>query len=120
MAEEIREAVAELIASKLKDPRIGFVTVTRVEMTSDQRLARVYVGVLGDQKARDETLVGLGQAAGFVRRQLGSRLRLRFVPDVVFAYDKGLDATDRVAQLLDSAARASATAAPSDDEPPDD
>jgi ribosome-binding factor A len=100
LSEEIREEVAELIASKLKDPRIGFVTVTRVEMTSDQELAKIYVGVLGDEKQRKETLVGLKQAAGFVRRSLAQNLKLRRTPNVVFHYDKGLDATDRVAQLL--------------------
>lgn len=103
VAEEIREVVADVIANKLKDPRIGFVTVTRVAMTSDQRLARVYVGVLGDPAAREKTLVGLKQAAGFVRRELAQRMRLRLVPEVVFEYDKGLEATDRVARLLDEA-----------------
>lgn len=103
LAEEIREQVAELIASKLKDPRIGFVTVTRVELTSDQRLARILVGVLGDQEARKKTLAGLRQATGFVRRELAQRLRLRFMPEIVFEYDRGLEATDRVARLLEEA-----------------
>jgi ribosome-binding factor A len=103
LAEEIREGVAELIGSKLKDPRIGFVTVTRVELTSDQRLARVYVGVLGDENARRQSLLGLGKAAGFVKRELAQRLRLRLMPDVRFEYDKGLDATDRIARLLEEA-----------------
>ena len=102
LAEEIREEVAELIARKLKDPRIGFVTVTRVELTSDQRLARVLIGVLGEEEARERTLEGLRQASGFVRRALGQRLRLRFTPDVQFEYDKGLAATDRVARLLEA------------------
>ena len=112
MAEQIREHVAELIASKLKDPRIGFVTVTRVELTADQRLARILVGVLGDPEAKKKSLAGLSQAAGFVRRELAQRLRMRFVPDVVFEYDRGLEATDRVAQLLEEAQPPSA---PDDD-----
>jgi len=114
LAEEIREQVAELIASKLKDPRIGFVTVTRVELTSDQRLARILFGVLGDQEARKKTLVGLSQATGFVRRELAQRLRLRFMPEIVFEYDRGLEATDRVARLLEEAQPAAAP--PEDDE----
>jgi ribosome-binding factor A len=114
LAEEIREQVAELIAGKLKDPRIGFVTVTRVELTSDQRLARVLVGVLGEPAAREKTLVGLRQATGFVRRELAQRLRLRFMPEIVFEYDRGLEATDRVAQLLEEAKPGSPT--PEDDE----
>ena len=113
MAEQIREHVAELIANKLKDPRIGFVTVTRVELTADQRLARILVGVLGDAEARKKSLAGLAQAAGFVRRDLAQRLRMRFVPEVEFEYDRGLEATDRVAQLLGEAQPA---APPADDE----
>lgn len=119
LGEEIREEVAEMIASKLKDPRIGFVTVTRVEMTSDQRLAKIYVGVLGDDKQRKETLVGLKQASGFVRRQLAHSLKLRHTPDVVFHYDKGLDATDRVARLLEEANAGAASADPDPDEDAD-
>ena len=113
LAETIREHVADLIANKLKDPRIGFVTVTRVELTADQRMARILVGVLGDPEARKKSLVGLRQAAGFVRRELAQRLRLRFVPEVEFEYDKGLEATDRVAQLLEEA---QSKAAPEDGE----
>jgi ribosome-binding factor A len=101
LEEEIREEVAKIIAGELKDPRIGFVTVTGVQLTPDLRHARVSVGVLGDQAARDKSLAGLRQAAGFVRRALGQRLRIRHTPEVQFLYDKGLDATDRVARLLD-------------------
>jgi ribosome-binding factor A len=115
LGEEIREEVAEMIASKLKDPRIGFVTVTRVEMTSDQRLAKIYVGVLGGDEQRKETLSGLKQASGFVRRQLAHSLKLRHTPDVVFHYDKGLDATDRVARLLEQANAGVSAADPDED-----
>lgn len=114
LAEEIREQVAELIGNKLKDPRIGFVTVTRVELTSDQRLARVLVGVLGEPAAREKSLAGLRQATGFVRRELAQRLRLRFMPEIVFEYDRGLEATDRVARLLEEAQPGSPP--PEDDE----
>jgi ribosome-binding factor A len=103
LGEQIREQVAELIANKLKDPRIGFVTVTRVELTADQRIAKILVGVLGDDESRKKSLAGLRQAAGFVRRELARELRMRFVPEVLFEYDRGLEATDRVAQLLEEA-----------------
>ena len=106
LTEEIREQVARMIASDLKDPRLGFVTVTRVEMTHDLGLARVHVGVLGSEAEREKTMKALGQASGFVRRELGKRLRIRHTPEVEFRYDKGLDATDRVAQLLDDGAPA--------------
>ena len=100
LAEEIREEVARMVASELKDPRIGFVTVTRVELTSDLRHARVHVGVLGSAAERDRTLATLRQAAGFVRREIGRRLRVRYSPEIDFRYDRGLEATDRVARIL--------------------
>lgn len=90
-----------MIVSGLKDPRIGFVTVTRVALTADLRLARVSVGVLGDQAQRDKTMAGLRQASGFLRRELGRRLSVRHTPELSFQYDQGLDATDRVAKLLE-------------------
>jgi ribosome-binding factor A len=101
LAEEIREEVARIIGSGLKDPRIGFVTVTRVDLTPDLRTARIFVGVLGDQAQRDKTMAGLGQAAGFIRREVGRRIRVRHTPELLFKYDTGLDATERVARLLD-------------------
>ena len=100
LSEEIREEVARIIPT-LKDPRVGFVTVTRTEITPDLRTVRVHVGVLGDAAQRTKTLKGLAQAAGFVRRELGQRLSLRHTPEISFHYDEGLDATDRVARLLD-------------------
>lgn len=105
LGEEIREEVAQLIARELKDPRIGFVTVTRVTVAPDLRTARVFVGVLGTEKQRQATLVGLKQASGFMRRAMGRTLRLRYTPELVFQYDEGLDASDRVARLLEEVKR---------------
>jgi ribosome-binding factor A len=98
---EIREAVADIIGTALKDPRIGFVTVTRVALTADLRTARVHVGILAEGSEREKTLVGLRRAAGFVRREVGRRIRTRHTPEIEFHYDAGLDATDRVARLLE-------------------
>ena len=70
-------------------------------LTPDLRTAHVNVGVLGDEAQRDKTLAGLRQAAGFMRRELGRRIRMRHTPELVFHYDEGLDATDRVARLLE-------------------
>jgi ribosome-binding factor A len=100
LAEEIREEVARMIVSELKDPRLGFVTVVRVEVAHDLRYARVHVGVLGNEAEREKSLTALRSAAGFVRRELGRRLRIHHTPEIDFRYDKGLDATDRVARLL--------------------
>jgi ribosome-binding factor A len=101
IGEAIREEVARIIARGLKDPRIGFVTITRAEVTPDLRHARIFFGVLGDTAQRDKTEKGLRQAAGFIRREVGQRLRLRFTPELVFQYDVGIEATDRVARLLE-------------------
>ncbi len=106
LAGGIREEVARIVGRELKDPRIGFVTITRVELTADLRAARVHVGVLGAAGDREKTLAGLQQAAGFVRRELGRRLRVRHTPELIFQYDEGLDATDRVARLLEETKRA--------------
>ena len=119
LAEEIREEVALLIASELKDPRIGFVTVTRVEVTPDLRTARIYVGVLGTEKQRTTSLAGLKQGAGFLRRALGRTLRLRYTPELLFLYDEGLEASDRVAKLL-AEIGSSPTAAPESSEDDDE
>jgi len=100
LAGEVREEIARMIAFELKDPRLGFVTVTRVELAHDLRYARVHVGVLGSEAEREKTLTALRSAAGFIRRELGRRLRIHHSPEVDFRYDKGIDATDRVARLL--------------------
>jgi ribosome-binding factor A len=100
LAEEIREEVARMIVSELKDPRLGFVTVVRVEVAHDLRYARVHVGVLGNEAEREKSLTALRSAAGFVRRELGRRLRIHHTPEIDFRYDKGIEATDRVARLL--------------------
>jgi ribosome-binding factor A len=111
LGEEIREEVARMIVAELKDPRIGFVTVTRVALGPDLKLARVFVGVLGTERQRQASLAGLKQASGFLRRALGQRLRLRHTPEILFQYDEGLEASDRVAKLLDEI-RTPAAAAP--------
>jgi ribosome-binding factor A len=101
LGEEIREEVARIVVSGLKDPRIGFVTIIRVDLTADLRTARVHVGVLGSEADRQKSLAGLQQAAGFIRREIGKRIHVRHTPELIFRYDEGLDATERVARLLE-------------------
>ena len=104
LAEEIREEVARIIGGGMKDPRLGFVTVTRVSLTADLRTARVLISILGDPKERAKSLGILRRASGFVRRELGQRLNIRHTPEVVFVHDEGLDNSERVARLLDEVA----------------
>ena len=116
LAEGIREEVARIVASDLKDPRLGFVTITRVEVTHDLSHARVLVGVLGGEVEREKSLAALRSAAGFVRREIGRRLRIRIVPEIEFRYDKGIEATDRVARLLNETPSPAAGDTGADDE----
>lgn len=111
LGEAIREEVAQMVAMELKDPRIGLVTVTRVEVSHDLGHARVHVGILGGEVERKQTLQALRGASGFVRRELAQRLGIRQVPEVDFRYDKGLEATERVARLLEEDKAVSAAGA---------
>src|SRR5262245_27608078 len=101
LAEEIREEVAQIVAGEMKDPRLGFVTITRVALIADLRTARMLVSVLGGPKERAKSMGILRRASGFVRRELGQRLNIRHTPEILFQQDEGLDNSERVAKLLD-------------------
>jgi ribosome-binding factor A len=98
----IRAEVARLIGVELRDPRLGFVTVTGAEITADLRSVRVFVSVLGDENARRVSLQALNRAAGFFRRTLFRNLRLRHAPAVAFVFDDSLDRGDRIDRALAS------------------
>ena len=101
VADQIREVISELLArGAVHDPGIGFITLTRVEVSSDLQMARVFYTSLGDQKARTETAKALNRATPFFRRALGDRMRLRRVPEVVFRFDEAIGHQDRVEQIL--------------------
>jgi ribosome-binding factor A len=99
VAEEFREILAEEIP-RLKDPRVGFVTVTRVEVPPDLRKAVVFYTVLGDDRARRRTQAGLRSARAHLRATLGHQVRLKFTPELDFEEDVGLAQVERVTQLL--------------------
>jgi len=100
VADQIRAEVTTIIARELHDPGVGFVTVTRVQVTSDLQHAHVYYTSLGDATARQNTARALERAAGFMRRHIGQRLRLRRAPEIHFEFDASIGHQDRVAQLL--------------------
>lgn len=100
--ELIREVVGEAIAADLKDPRIGFVTVTAVDTSPDLRSARVYVSVLGDEEEREQTLKGLQSAHGFIQSKIGSELRMKRTPTLSFHYDDSPERGARISRLLDT------------------
>ena len=100
LADQIRVEVAEMLAGELSDPRIGFATVTRVELTADLHHARVLVSVMGGEEDQQKTLEGLSSAAGYVRRELARRLGLRRIPDLVFVLDHGAEDGLKIESLL--------------------
>jgi ribosome-binding factor A len=100
VAEELRAELAHALSRKAHDPGIGFVTLTRVQVSPDLQSARVYFTCLGDEAARHRSARALERAAPFLRRQIGSRLRLRRVPEIRFVYDDSIAGQDRIEQLL--------------------
>ncbi len=100
VADQIRGELATLLAREVHDPGIGFITLTRVQVTPDLQLARVHYTVLGDEKARAGSARALERAAPFLRRQIGARLRLRRAPELRFIYDDSVAGQDRIEQIL--------------------
>ena len=100
VADQIRGELATLLAREVHDPGIGFVTFTRVQVSPDIQVARVFYTVLGDEKARASSAKALDRAAPFLRRQIGSRLRLKRVPELRFQYDEATAGADRIEQIL--------------------
>ena len=101
VADQIRMEVADILMRKIKDPRVRSVTVTDVDLTNDLRIARVFVTALGTDAETKDVFAGLSKASGFVRTELGRRLTLRYLPEVVFVKDVSGQRGDRILQLLD-------------------
>jgi len=96
----LREEIADLLARQVHDPGIGFLTITQVKVSPDLQVARVYYTTLGDEKARRESAKALGRATPFLRRQIGSRLRLKRVPSLEFFFDESIERGDRIERIL--------------------
>ena len=101
VADQIRQELSALLTrGDVHDPGIGFITLTRVKVSPDLQLARVYYTTLGDEPARRETAKALQRATGFFRRRVGDRLQLRRVPEIEFHFDESVGHQDRVEQIL--------------------
>ena len=100
LGHQIRVELAELISREVKDPRIGFATVTRVDLSPDLHHARVWVSVLGSAEEQQNSVAGLSSAAGFLRHEIGHRLALRRVPELEFILDHGAEAGEEIERLL--------------------
>lgn len=99
--EMLREVIGTAIATDLSDPRIGFITVTSVETSPDLRAAKVYVSVLGDQKARDEALAGLQSSHGVIQSRIAAETRMKRTPTLSFRYDATVEQGMRISRLLE-------------------
>lgn len=100
VADEIRAQLADLLMHGLDDPGIGFVTVTEVRMSPDLRYARVYISVLGGEQRQEEAMAAIRRAQGYLRREIGHRVRLRHTPELAFVLDHTLDDSERIERLL--------------------
>ena len=105
IVEQIRRELAELIRLEVKDPRVGFITLTDVEMTPDYAHAKVFFTSMQGQEGLDEILVGLRRASGFLRRELGKRVRIHTTPQLHFVYDSSVEEGNRMSQLIDEVVR---------------
>jgi ribosome-binding factor A len=99
--ESVREIVGEAIATELQDPRIGFVTVTAVDTSPDLRSARIYVSVLGDETAKEETLAALGSGHSLLQAAINRDLHMKRTPKLRFVYDDGPERMERINDLLE-------------------
>ena len=100
VADQLRSELASLLARDVHDPGVGFVTLTRVQVTADLQTARVFYTALGDEASRRTTGRALERVTPFLRRQIGGRLRLKRVPEIRFVYDEAIAGQDRIEQLL--------------------
>ncbi len=100
VAEEIKKEITQMLRDEIKDPRIGFVTVTGVEVSPDIRYAKVFVSILGGDEAKVQSMQALEKAKGFVRGELGKRMRLRYTPEVSFKFDPSIEHGAHIMKLL--------------------
>ena len=101
LAEAIKVEMADLLLNAIKDPRVGFATITDVSVSSDLKYAKIHISVLGDQEKKKNAMQGLQKAQGFIRTELGQRIRLRHVPEISFKLDQSFDHGVRIMELLD-------------------
>ncbi|HZS78781.1 MAG TPA: 30S ribosome-binding factor RbfA [Ktedonobacteraceae bacterium] len=100
LGELITSELSDLLRTRMKDPRVGFVSITRVEVSGDYRHAKVYVSVMGSEEEQASTMQALKHATGFLRHELASRLTLRFTPELVFKLDRGIEQGTRILEII--------------------
>lgn len=103
IAEQVQRELSDIIRVELKDPRVGMITITDVEMTPDNAHAKIFFTLLGERSRIDEATAGLQHAAGYLRSQLAQRIKIRIVPQLHFEYDASVERGIRLSQLIDAA-----------------
>jgi ribosome-binding factor A len=102
VADLIQREVSQMLVKSIKDPRIGFVTITKVTVSEDFRLAKVYFSVAGTLEERERSMKGLDSAKGYVRKELGRRIRLRYTPQIMFQFDPSIEYAIHMEELIQS------------------
>ena len=100
VGEQMKQEIMDIVNNKVKDPRVGFLTITDVELKNDLSHAKVYLTVLGSNKEIDNTFKALEKAKGFIKSELGSRMRLRIIPDLTFEYDKSIEYGNKIERMI--------------------
>ena len=101
VGEQIKKELSTIIQTEMKDPRIGFITITGVEMSSDLKSAKVYVSIFGTAEEKEKSLASLENAKGFFRSEIGNRIHLRHIPDMSFFLDTTLDYSEHINKLIE-------------------
>jgi ribosome-binding factor A len=100
VADLIHKEISEMLLKVIKDPRIGFVTITRVTVAEDCRSAKVYYSVTGTHEERERSIEGLASARGYVRKELGRRIRLRYTPEIIFKFDPSIEYAIHIGEVI--------------------
>ncbi|MFW5718786.1 MAG: 30S ribosome-binding factor RbfA [Halanaerobium sp.] len=100
VGELLKEEISQIVLREMKDPRIGFVSVTDVEVSGDLRHAKVFISVYGTDKEKEETLEGLQQAQGFVRKLVGERVKIHHTPEIIFRYDDSIENGVHISEII--------------------
>ncbi len=100
VGEQVKKELSLILQTEFKDPRLGFITVTGVDVTNDLSQATVYLSVLGSEEQREDTLLALAKGKGFLRTELGRRIRFRHIPELIFKFDSSIEYGNRIDRLL--------------------
>ena len=100
VGEQMKQEIMDIVNNKVKDPRVGFLTITDVELTNDLSHAKIFLTVLGSDKEVENTFKALEKATGFIKSELGSSMRLRIIPDLTFEYDESIEYGNKIERML--------------------